>query len=134
MDKITITARNENFEGIRNRVPFSKGKALVPVDYDDLAWFNENGYMIGLPSSGIYNETIPFDGDDDLMDDAKFLADKYIKEYLNATEVDEEDLEEDEPEEDLNDLTIAQLRAMAKDREIDLGTARRKADIIELMS
>jgi len=37
---------------------------------------------------------------------------------------------DDEADEDLADMTVAQLKALARDRGVELGDARRKADII----
>lgn len=42
--------------------------------------------------------------------------------------------EDDEPEtEDLSEHTVAELRALADERGVDLGEATRKADIIEAL-
>lgn len=106
MEKIIILAPNREFNGTRNRVPFLHGKAVVPVDYGELGWFARKGYTIILPESGIYNE-------DEAPEELPF--------------------EETEDEEDLEQYTVAQLTQMAKEREIDLGKARRKADIIAIL-
>ena len=119
MIKIKITAPNRGFNGTRNGVLFSHGKAEVPVDHEGLGYFVKRGYIVEIPESGIYND------DDDVIQPTDESADD-IKDM-------EPDIPFDEPEKDLEEYTVAQLKAMAEDREINLGRARRKADIIEIL-
>lgn len=44
---VTIKAPNEQFNGVRAGVQFTKGSATVAKGHPHLVWFKENGYCIG---------------------------------------------------------------------------------------
>lgn len=54
-------------------------------------------------------------------------------EELTAMDEDNEDLEDDGDVIKLSEMTIAELKELAAEHEIDLGVAKKKADIIEVI-
>lgn len=54
-------------------------------------------------------------------------------EELTAMDEDNEDLEDDGDVIKLSEMTIAELKELAEEHEIDLGVAKKKADIIEVI-